>query len=111
MLDHKLKPWLLEVNHTPSFTTDTPFDKNIKMNVIKDALTLMNISHETRYKYKKAQRIDFKKRVLTGKSNRTTYEERQAEIERAQKERDEWESKNQGGYEKIYPLDVSLFLL
>ena len=26
ILDHKLKPYLLEVNHSPSFTTDTPLD-------------------------------------------------------------------------------------
>ena len=26
MIYNKLKPWLLEVNHTPSFGTDTPFD-------------------------------------------------------------------------------------
>jgi tubulin polyglutamylase TTLL6/13 len=38
MLDDKLKPWLLEINHTPSFKTDSLFDKNLKLNVIKDAL-------------------------------------------------------------------------
>jgi tubulin polyglutamylase TTLL6/13 len=26
LIDYKLKPYLLEVNHTPSFSTDTPFD-------------------------------------------------------------------------------------
>ena len=30
MIDHKLKVWLFEVNHTPSFSTDTPFDFKIK---------------------------------------------------------------------------------
>ena len=30
ILDHKLKPYLLEVNHSPSFTTDTPLDAAIK---------------------------------------------------------------------------------
>eukprot|EP00951_Prasinocladus_malaysianus_P049353 scaffold668775_cov45-Prasinocladus_malaysianus.AAC.1 len=30
MLDHKLKPWLIECNHSPSFGVDTPLDLNIK---------------------------------------------------------------------------------
>jgi len=46
MLDHKLKPWLIEINHTPSFSTDTPFDRNIKKSVVKDALKIMNVSAE-----------------------------------------------------------------
>lgn len=44
MLDHKLKPWLLEVNHTPSFTTDSPFDLEIKKGVIMDTIKLMNFN-------------------------------------------------------------------
>jgi tubulin polyglutamylase TTLL6/13 len=38
IIDNNLKPWLLEVNHTPSFTTDTPFDYDIKFNLIKDTI-------------------------------------------------------------------------
>ena len=30
ILDYKLKPWLLEINYTPSFSCDTPIDKRIK---------------------------------------------------------------------------------
>lgn len=48
ILNHKLKPYLLEVNHTPSFTTDTPLDKHIKRNLINDTLKLMNVSVKTR---------------------------------------------------------------
>lgn len=105
MLDHQLKPWLIEVNHTPSFTTDTPLDRNIKTNVIRDALTLMNVSIDTKYKYKKNYKKDFKKRVLTGKTSRISPEERQADFERAQKERDEWESSHLGGFQKIFPVE------
>ena len=44
MLNDKAEPFILEINHTPSFSTDTPLDQFIKYNYIKDALTLMNIS-------------------------------------------------------------------
>ena len=105
MLDHELKPWLIEVNHTPSFTTDTPLDRNIKANVIKDALTLMNVSLDSKSQYKKNHKRDFRKRVLTGKTSRVSAEERQADFERAQKERDEWESSHLGGFQKIFPVE------
>lgn len=43
-LNEKLHPYLLEVNHTPSFTTDTPLDSLIKKNLIRDTLKLMNVN-------------------------------------------------------------------
>ena len=48
-LDNKLKPYLLEVNHTPSFTTDTPLDCHIKKNLIKDTLRLMNVNTKVKH--------------------------------------------------------------
>ena len=45
ILDHKLKPYVLEVNHAASFATDSPLDKKIKLEEgDKDfmALTLMH---------------------------------------------------------------------
>ena len=41
MIDNKLKPWLLEVNHTPSFKTDSNLDFKIKYNLILDTLILL----------------------------------------------------------------------
>jgi tubulin polyglutamylase TTLL6/13 len=38
LIDEKLKPWLIEINHAPSFSTDTPFDFKIKKDVIADAI-------------------------------------------------------------------------
>ena len=44
MIDEFLNPLVLEVNHTPSFATDSPLDYFIKFNLIKDTLVLMNIN-------------------------------------------------------------------
>lgn len=51
ILDEDLKPWLLEVNHTPSFTTDTPLDLQIKRHLIMDTLVLANIKNKTKKMY------------------------------------------------------------
>ena len=64
ILDHKGKPILLEVNHTPSFSTDTPLDDSVKFSVIHDTLKLMNLSVNNRIKYKNNLRIEFQKRAL-----------------------------------------------
>jgi tubulin polyglutamylase TTLL6/13 len=92
------------VNHTPSFTTDTPFDRKIKKSVIKDSLILMNISVDNRIKYKNLKKIELQKRVLTGKKLKLTPEEKSKLIEIAQQERDEYEAKHLGGFVKVYPL-------
>jgi tubulin polyglutamylase TTLL6/13 len=38
MLDHKCKPYLLEVNHSPSFSTDSPIDEKVKGDLIRDTI-------------------------------------------------------------------------
>lgn len=43
MLDKKLKPWLLEVNETPSFNDDTEVDKTIKSGLIEDTLRMLDL--------------------------------------------------------------------
>ena len=44
MLDYKCRPWLLEINHSPSFSTDTPLDYKIKKNLLMDVIKLLNLS-------------------------------------------------------------------
>ncbi len=43
LIDKKLKPYVLEVNHSPSFTTDSKLDREIKDALIYDCIMLMNI--------------------------------------------------------------------
>lgn len=41
MLDAKLKPWLLEVNHLPSFNSDTSVDEGVKFDLIKNIFQIL----------------------------------------------------------------------
>lgn len=58
-LDEKLKPWILEVNHAPSFTTDSPLDFKIKKNLIYDTVKLLNLSYWRKMKFKKQKALEF----------------------------------------------------
>lgn len=43
MIDSDLKPWLIEVNGSPSMTANTPIDRNLKLGLLDDTLTIVNI--------------------------------------------------------------------
>ena len=43
MLDSNLKPWLIEVNLSPSLVCDTPLDMEIKNNLLVDTFNLIGI--------------------------------------------------------------------
>lgn len=41
LIDSNLKPWLIEVNASPSLTTTTPTDLELKMNLLKDVFAIV----------------------------------------------------------------------
>lgn len=43
LLDNNLKPWLLEVNLSPSMATDSPLDMYIKSNLLADMFNLIGV--------------------------------------------------------------------
>ena len=84
ILDQNLKPYLLEVNHTPSFTTDTPLDKSIKKNLIRDTLLLLNINAKNKIRIKNNLKMEFQRRVIDGKKEKLTFEAKQELIRQGQ---------------------------
>lgn len=50
LIDNKFKPYLLEVNHSPSFRTDTIVDEKVKTRLIRDTLNILNVSTEMKNK-------------------------------------------------------------
>lgn len=51
MIDSNMKPWLIEVNHAPSFATDSPLDKKLKKNVLRETFILLDIGFDKRVNY------------------------------------------------------------
>ncbi|GAB1296714.1 Tubulin polyglutamylase TTLL6 [Apodemus speciosus] len=102
LLDRKLKPWLLEVNHSPSFSTDSKLDKEVKDSLLYDALVLINLGSCDKKKVLEEERQ--RGRFLQQCPNR---EIRLEEVKGFQAVRlqktEEYEKKNCGGFRLIYP--------
>jgi tubulin polyglutamylase TTLL5 len=45
LIDDTLKPWLLEVNLSPSLACDSPLDQKIKSNLTADLMSLAGLIH------------------------------------------------------------------
>ena len=58
MLDKDCKPILLEVNHSPSFATDSPLDYKIKSELVKDTLKLLGLSSRRKAYYKHQMQVE-----------------------------------------------------
>ena len=59
LIDENMKPWLLEVNLSPSLATDSPLDYTIKSNLLTDTLNLVGI-----------RKFDWRRDNLTKMKNR-----------------------------------------
>ena len=53
LIDEKLKPWLIEINHAPSFATDSALDFKIKKDLIADSLELLSLSFARKREYQR----------------------------------------------------------
>ena len=71
-IDAKSKAWLLEVNQSPSFTTDTPLDYTIKKNLIADAVHMLNLSWKRKNKYIQQKRLEERLWSTTRSTDRIT---------------------------------------
>ena len=55
LIDSNAKPWLLEVNQSPSISTDTPLDLAIKYDLIYDTLKLLGLARKSSTKFRPKQ--------------------------------------------------------
>lgn len=63
MIDAALKPWLIEVNHLPSFATDSPLDRRIKAQVVSTTLSVLHAKADDRQSYEENAKRDAQNRL------------------------------------------------
>lgn len=103
MLDRKLKPWLLEVNHSPSFHTDAPLDKEVKEGLLHDTFTLLNLNANEKRRCIEEDRKRVKERLLYRHKPKDMMEEDEQSIAKYEEELKAFEDCNRGGFRRIYP--------
>lgn len=101
ILDRHLSPQLLEVNHSPSFHTDTVLDKEVKDNLLTDMFNMLNLDQCDKRKVIREDRRRVQERLIRGhqkenEPNTTSNKNSFAEYYRH-------EMANRGGYRLIYP--------
>ncbi|XP_066273904.1 tubulin polyglutamylase TTLL13-like isoform X3 [Branchiostoma lanceolatum] len=101
IIDRKLKPWLLEVNHSPSFHTDAPLDKEIKEALLYDTLNMLNLTAFDRRRCIEEDRRRVKERLL--KKGRGRVEESPETRAIIQDQIQRYEDSHLNGFRRIYP--------
>jgi tubulin polyglutamylase TTLL6/13 len=98
LIDKKFKPWLLEVNHAPSFNDDTDVDKEVKTNLLTDTLRLLNINYQTKQRILSKQQKELdRKKVIGGQAPGSDSDEEHVITH------EQYQLENLGDYKKIYP--------
>nr|XP_024645691.1 tubulin polyglutamylase TTLL6 isoform X1 [Macaca nemestrina] len=102
LLDRRLKPWLLEVNHSPSFSTDSRLDKEVKDGLLYDTLVLINLESCDKKKVleEERQRGQFLQQCC---SREMRIEEVKGFRAMQLKKTETYEKENCGGFRLIYP--------
>ncbi|XP_064626270.1 tubulin polyglutamylase TTLL7-like isoform X2 [Lineus longissimus] len=122
IMDRKLKPWLLEINRSPSFGTDEQIDLQIKSGVLDDAFRLLNIRASDKKRNIAAQKAEAQRRLFRPNkridNDQSELNKKRQSVERKKEElkdllmkvrrgaaREEYENRNSGRYQRIFPPD------
>ncbi|KAJ2949676.1 hypothetical protein O0L34_g15603 [Tuta absoluta] len=106
LLDHKLHPYILEVNHSPSFHTDTQLDREVKEALLSDTFTMLNIWQCDKRRVLEEDRKRVRDRLLqTNKFSEFTPLDDKMEHEKSPWQTQiQWEETHLGNFRRVYPV-------
>ncbi|XP_070207148.1 tubulin polyglutamylase ttll6-like isoform X9 [Littorina saxatilis] len=104
LLDRKLRPYVIEVNHSPSFGTDAQLDREIKGTLIWDTLGLINFGAVDRRRCLEEERRRIKDRLLGKNTKKETKEELEVAQQQYLEQLERYESNHMGNFRRIFPI-------
>ena len=105
LIDSKGTPWLLEVNHAPSFNCDTALDGHVKRKLLHDTFNLLNMSIKEKQELIEILKRQHEQRVIgINKTNKQDFYQQRHEMYLIKlQETDQYQLENLGGFERLYP--------
>ncbi|CAG4965597.1 unnamed protein product [Parnassius apollo] len=104
LLDQKLHPYILEVNHSPSFHTDTQLDREVKENLLTDTFTMLNIWQCDKKRVLEEDRKRIRERLLqTNKFSESLNAEDKEPEKSPWQTQIQWEETHLGNFRRVYP--------
>ncbi|CAH1407877.1 unnamed protein product [Nezara viridula] len=108
ILDNTLKPYLLEVNHSPSFHTDAPIDREVKEALIIDTFKILNLPKNIKHSVMIEDKRNVTNRLLkdlqsTPSSPLSNHSVKPVSSEEQLKKLELYEKEHKGNFRKIYP--------
>ena len=76
MISDTMKPYILEVNSSPSFGTDSQLDEEVKSGLVRDTLKLVDLTYQRKVQILKNEKELLRNRMMTGKRKKVNKRER-----------------------------------
>lgn len=112
LISESLKPYILEINSSPSFNTDSDLDKIVKCGLVKDSLKLMDFTNQRKYKIMKEENELLEKRMKQGKRHKMSEQQKLYKkclfIKAAEQKYIKQNGGGFGEFEKIFGVDEYL---
>ncbi|XP_014785724.1 tubulin polyglutamylase TTLL7 [Octopus bimaculoides] len=127
LVDSNLKPWLLEVNRSPSLNTDHNIDLDVKTRLLEDTITLLHIKISDKTRTLAAQKAEAQKRLFSKVGRNAKFDingkvsqsklvatKRKMELKnllnrlQTNASQEIYENENCGGFFRIFPSDDKL---
>ncbi|XP_050312896.1 tubulin polyglutamylase ttll6-like [Anthonomus grandis grandis] len=100
ILDRKMNPLILEVNHSPSFHTDTPLDCEVKEGLLSDMFAMMSLEKCDKRRIMREDRKRIRERLLHGNKEK---DYQPIDIKNSFTEYFKNEYSNKGNFRLVYP--------